>query len=56
MMTPAAVSILTTSFPDGPDRHKAIGVWSATIPLATVIGVVLGGVLADGRAVGGCSS
>ena len=24
MMTPAALSILTTSFPDGPDRRKAI--------------------------------
>jgi EmrB/QacA subfamily drug resistance transporter len=48
MMTPAALSILTTSFPDGPDRQKAIGVWGATIPLAAVIGVVLGGVLADG--------
>jgi EmrB/QacA subfamily drug resistance transporter len=48
MMTPAALSILTTTFPDGPDRHKAIGVWSATIPLASVLGVVLGGVLADG--------
>jgi EmrB/QacA subfamily drug resistance transporter len=48
MMTPAALSILTTSFPDGPDRHKAIGVWGATIPLAAVLGVVLGGVLAEG--------
>jgi EmrB/QacA subfamily drug resistance transporter len=48
MMTPAALSILTTSFPDGPDRHKAIGAWSATIPLASVLGVILGGVLSEG--------
>ena len=48
MMTPSGLSILTTSFPEGPDRHKAIGVWSATIPIASVLGVVLGGVLADG--------
>jgi EmrB/QacA subfamily drug resistance transporter len=48
MMTPSGLSILTTSFPEGPDRHRAIGVWSATIPIASVLGVVLGGVLADG--------
>ena len=48
LMTPAALSILTTTFPEGRDRHKAIGLWSATIPLASVVGVVLGGVFADG--------
>jgi MFS family permease len=48
MMTPAALSILTTSFAAGTDRIKAIGVWSATIPLASAIGVVLGGVLSQG--------
>ena len=48
MMTPAALSILTTSFADGTDRIKAIGIWSATVPLASALGVVLGGVLAQG--------
>jgi EmrB/QacA subfamily drug resistance transporter len=48
MMTPAALSILTTSFPDGNDRLKAIGVWSATVPLASAVGVMLGGVLSQG--------
>ena len=48
MMTPAALSILTTSFPEGTDRTKAIGLWSATIPLGAVIGVLAGGVLAQG--------
>jgi EmrB/QacA subfamily drug resistance transporter len=48
MMTPAALSILTTSFPDGAERLKAIGVWSATVPLASALGVVLGGVLSQG--------
>src|SRR5450755_4560199 len=28
MMTPAALSILTTSFTDGSDRIKALGIWS----------------------------
>src|SRR5215472_9441618 len=48
MMTPAALSILTTSFPGGRDRIKAIGAWSGTIPLASVFGVMLGGLLSQG--------
>jgi len=48
MMTPAALSILTTSFPDGPDRVKSLGIWSATVPLASALGVTLGGVLSQG--------
>lgn len=48
MMTPAALSILTTSFPEGRDRIKAIGAWSGTIPLASAIGVLLGGLLSQG--------
>jgi EmrB/QacA subfamily drug resistance transporter len=48
MMTPAALSILTTSFTDGTDRVKALGIWSATIPLASALGVTLGGVLSQG--------
>jgi EmrB/QacA subfamily drug resistance transporter len=48
MMTPAALSILTTSFPDDKDRIKAIGAWSGTIPLASVVGVLAGGLLSAG--------
>jgi EmrB/QacA subfamily drug resistance transporter len=48
MMTPAALSILTTSFTEGSDRVKALGAWSATIPLASAIGVLLGGLLSQG--------
>ena len=48
MMTPAALSILTTSFPGGQDRIKAIGAWSGAIPLAAVFGVLLGGLLSQG--------
>jgi EmrB/QacA subfamily drug resistance transporter len=48
MMTPAALSILTTSFHEDKDRVKAIGVWSGTVPLASALGVVLGGVLSQG--------
>jgi MFS family permease len=48
MMTPAALSILTTTFTGDRDRFKAIGAWSATIPLASAIGVLAGGLLAQG--------
>jgi EmrB/QacA subfamily drug resistance transporter len=48
MMTPAALSTLTTTFPEGKDRVKAIGLWSATIPLASAVGVLLGGLLSQG--------
>jgi MFS family permease len=47
MMTPAALSILTTSFTEGTDRVKAIGVWSGTIPLASAVGVLAGGLLSQ---------
>ncbi|MBV9415874.1 MAG: MFS transporter [Solirubrobacterales bacterium] len=48
MMTPAALSILTTSFTEGPDRVKALGAWSGTIPLASAVGVLAGGLLSQG--------
>jgi EmrB/QacA subfamily drug resistance transporter len=48
LMLPAALSILTTTFEDGPDRHKALGVWGGMAGLASAAGVFLGGVLSEG--------
>src|SRR5882762_8659437 len=48
MMLPAALSLLTTMFKEGPDRHKALGVWGGVAGLASAAGVFLGGVLAEG--------
>src|ERR687888_651510 len=48
MMLPAALSILTTTFTEGSDRHKALGAWGAMAGLASAAGVFLGGVLSDG--------
>ena len=45
MMTPAALSILTTSFHTHTDRVKALGAWGAMGALSSALGVVLGGVL-----------
>ena len=47
-MTPAALSILTTTFHQGTDRLKALGAWGATGGLASMLAVFLGGVLTGG--------
>jgi MFS family permease len=48
MMLPAALSILTTSFKEGRDRHTALGVWAGVGGLASAAGVLLGGLLTQG--------
>jgi EmrB/QacA subfamily drug resistance transporter len=48
MMLPAALSILTTTFSGGGDRHKALGAWGGVAGLASAFGVLLGGVLTQG--------
>jgi EmrB/QacA subfamily drug resistance transporter len=45
---PAALSILTTTFAEGKDRHTALGVWGGIAGLASAAGVLLGGVLTEG--------
>jgi hypothetical protein len=47
-MLPAALSILTTTFSGGGDRHKALGAWGGVAGLASAFGVLLGGVLTQG--------
>jgi EmrB/QacA subfamily drug resistance transporter len=48
LMTPAALSILTTSFNAGTDRVKALGAWGAMGGMGGVLGVILGGVISSG--------
>jgi EmrB/QacA subfamily drug resistance transporter len=48
MMFPAALSILTTTFSQGTDRHKALGAWGAMAGLGAAVGVFFGGVLSQG--------
>jgi len=48
LMSPAALSILTTRFSYGTDRVKALGAWGAMAGMASVAGVFLGGVLSAG--------
>src|SRR5215211_375216 len=48
MMLPAALSILTTTFKEGSERNKALGVWGGMGGLASAAGVLLGGMLTEG--------
>ena len=48
LMAPAALSLVTTLFKEGVDRHKALGIWGAISGLAAATGVFLGGVLSQG--------
>ena len=45
ILSPAALSILTTTFAEGADRNKALGVWGAVAGSGGAAGVLLGGVL-----------
>jgi len=42
---PGALSLLTTTFPPGPARTKAIGIYGSMAGVGSVVGLLLGGVL-----------
>src|SRR5947209_16512318 len=48
IISPAALSIVTTLFQDGAERNKALGAWGAVAGSAGAAGVLLGGILTDG--------
>ncbi|MEU2236535.1 MULTISPECIES: MFS transporter [Streptomyces] len=48
LIAPAALSILTNTFAEGPARNKALGIWGALTGMASVAGVILGGLLTQG--------
>jgi EmrB/QacA subfamily drug resistance transporter len=47
LVSPAALSIVTTTFSDQAERTKALGVWSAIAAGGGAVGLLLGGVLTD---------
>jgi EmrB/QacA subfamily drug resistance transporter len=47
VVAPAALSLITTSFPDGPRRARAIGLYGSISAVGFVSGQVLGGVLIE---------
>jgi EmrB/QacA subfamily drug resistance transporter len=48
IISPSALSIVTTLFADGAERNKALGAWGAVAGSAGAAGVLLGGILTDG--------
>ena len=45
LLSPAALSILTTTFEEGKERNKALGIWGAVSGSGGAAGVLLGGAL-----------
>jgi EmrB/QacA subfamily drug resistance transporter len=48
IVSPAALSIITTTFAEGAERNRALGVWGAVAGAGGAAGVLLGGVLTTG--------
>ena len=47
LVSPAALSIITTTFTDNKERTQALGVWSAITAGGGAVGLLLGGALTD---------
>jgi EmrB/QacA subfamily drug resistance transporter len=48
IVSPAALSIITTTFAEGSERNRALGVWGSVAGAGGAAGVLLGGVLTSG--------
>ncbi len=48
VMTPTALSIISTTFPEGPERNKALGIWGMMGGIGATAGWLIGGPLVDG--------
>ena len=47
LVSPAALSIVTTTFAEGAERTKALGIWSSIAAGGGAVGLVLGGALTE---------
>jgi EmrB/QacA subfamily drug resistance transporter len=47
LMSPAALSIVLTTFKDGAERNKALGMWTTVATGGAAVGLLLGGVLSQ---------
>ena len=47
IISPAALSIVTTTFEEGPERNKALGIWGALGGSGAAAGVLIGGILTE---------
>ncbi len=47
LVSPAALAIITTTFPEGPERTKALGIWGGIAAGGGAVGLLLGGILTE---------
>jgi EmrB/QacA subfamily drug resistance transporter len=47
MVSPAALSIILTTFAEGPERNRALAVWGAIAGAGGALGLLLGGVIVE---------
>ncbi len=47
MMSPAALSLLTTTFAEGAERNRALSIWGAITAGGAAAGMIIGGILTD---------
>src|SRR4051812_43624281 len=47
LVSPAALSIILTTFAEGPERNRALSVWGAIAGVGGAMGLLLGGVLVE---------
>ena len=45
LVFPATLAVVTTTYAEGPERNRALGIWGAAGAAGLVVGVLLGGVL-----------
>jgi EmrB/QacA subfamily drug resistance transporter len=48
IMTPTALSLISTTFPEGAERNKALGIWGALGGIGATAAWLIGGPLVDG--------
>jgi EmrB/QacA subfamily drug resistance transporter len=47
IVAPATLSIITTTFPEGPERNRALGIWGAVAAAGGSAGALFGGILTE---------
>ncbi len=47
LLLPVSLTVITTSFAEGPDRRRALGIWAAVMGVGGAAGVLVGGALTE---------
>jgi len=47
ILAPSTLALLTSSFPEGPDRNRAVAAYGSVAGIGTAAGLVVGGLVAD---------